>query len=199
MKTRENHVAESIHYTNCKGKTYYLHATTTKMGKNRYVMTRMAEGALTKLPEGYVITESVNGQVSVGRIQPRLITELEEARVKSELEKLGLINYRIAVKRAYITIYEPLHHEDDYLPMLKQMGVFPTMMKKILAKMTAKGPFDPVMRFHIADKENRLFSVERMTYHGNGGWRSLHKSGTLTELIQTCLKHLGKESFYDLM
>jgi len=192
-------MAESIHYTNCKGKTYYLHDAITKTGKTRYVMTRIAEGALTKLPEGHVITESVNGQVSVGRIQPRLITELEEARVKSELERLGLINYRIAVKRAYITIYEPLYHEDDYLPMLKQMGVFPTMMKKILAKMTAKGPFDPVMRFRITDEDRRLFSVERMTYRGNGGWMSLHDSGTLMELIQTYLKHLGKDSFYDLV
>ena len=192
-------MAESIRYTNCKGKTYYLHATTTKAGKTRYVMTRIAEGALTKLPEGCVITESVNGQVSVGHIQPRLITELEESRVKSELEKLGLINYRIAVKHAYITIYEPLHRENDHLPMLEQMNVFPTTMKKILAKRIAKGPFEPVMRFCITDKEKRLFDVERMTYRGRGGWRSLHESGTLTELIQTYLKHLGKESFYDLM
>jgi hypothetical protein len=192
-------MAESIHYTNCKGKTYYLHAATTKTGKTRYVMTRTAENALTRLPEGYVITESVNGQVSVGRIQPRLITELEEARVKSELEKLGLINYRIAVKRAYITIYEPLNHEDDYSSVFEQMNVFPIMMKKILAKRLAKGPFEPVMRFCIIDKEERLFDVERMTYRGYGGWRSLHASGTLPELIQRYLKHLGKDSFFDLM
>ena len=192
-------MAESIHYTNCKGKTYYLHAATTKTGKTRYVMTRTAENALTRLPEGYVITESVNGQVSVGRIQPRLITELEEARVKSELEKLGLINYRIAVKRTYITIYEPLNHEDDYSSVLEQMNVFPIMMKKILVKRIAKGPFEPVMRFCIIDKEERLFDVERMTYRGYGGWRSLHASGTLTELIQRYLKHLGKDSFFDLM
>jgi len=62
-------MAESIHYTNHKGKTYYLHAVTTKAGKTHYVMTRTAEDALTKLPEGYVITENVNGQVSVGRIK----------------------------------------------------------------------------------------------------------------------------------
>ena len=98
-------MAESILYTNRKDKTYYLHAVTTKAGRTCYVMTRIAEDALTELPEGYVITENVEGQVSVGRIKPRLITESEEAAVKYELEKLDLVNYRIAVKRTYITIY----------------------------------------------------------------------------------------------
>jgi len=115
-------MAESIHYTNRKGKTYYLHPATTKAGKTRYVMTRSAEDALTKLPEGYVITENVNGQVSAGRIKPRLITKLEEARVKSELEKFGLANHRVAVQHTYITIYEPRYHEEYYLPMLEQMA-----------------------------------------------------------------------------
>ena len=74
-------MAESIHYINRKGKTYYLHTATTKAGKTRYVMTRVAEDAVTKLPEGYAITENVNGQVSAGRIKPRPITMLEEAMV----------------------------------------------------------------------------------------------------------------------
>ena len=192
-------MAESIHYTNRKGKTYYLHAAATKKGETRYVMKRMAEGALTKLPEEHLITESVNGQVSVKRIQPRLITALEEARVISELQKRGLDQYRVAVNRTYITIYEPIHDNDHYSPILEQVGVFSTTIKEILAERATKGPFEPVMRFRIIDKEKRLFDVERMTYRGYGGWRSLHESGTLAELIQTYLKHLGEDSFFDLM
>ena len=38
-----------------------------------------------------------------------------------------------------------------------------------------------------------------MTYRGEGGWRSLHKFGPLKDLAQKYLKHLGKDSFYDLM
>ena len=192
-------MAKPIHYINRKGKTYYLHATATKAGETRYVMKRIAEGALTKLPEEHLITESVNGQVSVKRIQPRLITALEEARVISELQKRGLDQYRVAVNRTYITIYEPIHNDDHYSPILEQMGVLPAMKKKILAEMAVKGLFDPVMRFRITDKAKRLFDVERMTYRGMGGWRSLSESATLPELIQKYLKHLGKESFYDLM
>ena len=106
-------MAKPIHYTNRKGKTYYLRAATTKMGKTRYVMSKTAEGALNELPAGYIITESVNGQVSVGRIQPKMITDLEEAMVRSGLEKLGLGKYRYAVKGPYFTFYEPLYRESD--------------------------------------------------------------------------------------
>ena len=148
---------------------------------------------------GYIIAESVNGQVSAGYIQPRLITELEEARVKSELEKIGLVNYRVTVKGIYATIYEPSHHEKDCLPMLRQMGILPARTKEIMAKMVNKGPFEPVMRFSLIDKDKRSFCAERMTYRGMGGWMSLSRPMALTKLLQKHLKHLGKESFYDLM
>ena len=195
----KKHMAEPIHYTNRKGKTYYLRAATTKKGKTRYVMTRTAEGALTKLPAGHIITESVNGQVSVGRTQPRLITDSEEALVQSELEKLGLNRYRCDVKGLYIIVYEPLHRESDYSEMLEEMGFFALGMKKYISERIDKGPFDPVMRFRIYDQEKRMFGAERMTYRGHGGWRELLKHGTLKELIRMYLKHLGKESFYELM
>ena len=83
--------------------------------------------------------------------------------------------------------------------MLEQVGVLPAIKKKILTKMANKGSVDPVMRFYIIDENKRLFDVERMTYRGMGGWRSLSESMTLPELSQKYLKHLGKESFYDLM
>ena len=193
-------MAEPVHYTNRKGKTYYLHAKTTKVGKTRYVMARTAEeDALTELPEGYTIGESVNGQVYVGRIQPRVITPLEESLVKAELEKLGLHRYRCEVKGVYITVYEPLRCESDYSEMLKEMGVFAWKMEKHLTEMIDKGPFEPVMRFHLFDQEKRIFEGERMTYRGRGGWRSLHDFKTLTELTRKYLPHLGKDSFFELM
>jgi hypothetical protein len=192
-------MAEPIHYTNRKGKTYYLHAATTKTGRTRYVMTRAEDGALTKLPEGYAITETVNGQVSVGHIQPRLITDAEQAMIKSELERLGLNHYRCDVKGTYITVYEPLRREDDYSPILKSMGIFAFAMKEHMSEMIEKGPCEPVMRFRVFDQEKRIFEVQRMTYRGEGGWRSLHQFGPLEDLVRKYLKHLGQDSFYELM
>lgn len=37
-------MAGYFHYTNRKGKTYYLHFVTTKKSEIRYVMKRMADG-----------------------------------------------------------------------------------------------------------------------------------------------------------
>jgi len=192
-------MAKPIHYTSRKGKTYYLHAITTKMGKIRYVMSREEDGVLSELPEGYAITESVNGQVSVGRIQPRSITDAEQATVKSELVKLGLNRYRCDVKGTYITVYESLHRESDYSEMYEEMGIFAPAMKKYISERIDKGPFEPVMRFRIFDQDKRIFEVQRMTYRGEGGWMSLHKFGSLKDLARNYLKHLGKDSFYDLL
>jgi len=192
-------MSEPVSYTNRKGKTYYLRAATTKTGKTRYVMTKTAESALTELPAGHVIAESVNGQVSASRIRPRLITDSEEAMVKTELEKLGLNKYRCEVKGTYITVYEPLHSESDYSEMLEDMFIFAASKKKYISERIDKGPFDPVMRFRIYDQEKRMFGAECMTYRGRGGWRELLKHGTLKELIRMYLEHLGKDSFYELI
>ncbi len=189
-----------IHYTNRKEKTYYLHAATTKTGKIRYVMTKDSEGALTELPEGYGITESINGVVSVGQIKPKLITEAEEAMVKLELMKLGLKNYRCEVKGQYITVYEPLYRKSDFSETLEvEMGLFAMLKKDFISESIEKGPFDPVMRFGVFDKKKRLFSVERMTFRGRCNWMPLSNCKTLEELVGKYLKHLGKDSFYELM
>lgn len=192
-------MTEPVSYTNRKGRTYYLHAATTKTGKIRYVMAKTPEGALSELPAGYTITESVNGQVSVGRIQPRIIPDSEEALVRSELNRLGLDAYRCSVKGAYITVYEPLHSRQDYSEMLNEMGFLAPVANDYITSRIEKGPFDPVMRFRLFDRDKRVYEVERMTYRGMGGWRSLHRFGGLSELARKYLPHLGKESFYDLM
>ena len=97
-----------VSYTNRKGKTYYLHAAVKKSGRTVYVMKTSPKGALTEVPQGYAITEGVNGEVAVGRPKPRQLTEQEETLVATQLECLGLGGYRCAAKGAYITIYEPL-------------------------------------------------------------------------------------------
>lgn len=101
-----------IKHTNRFQKTYYLHAVTTKKGNTRYVMKPKAEGASDQMPEGYEIRENVNGIVSVARIKPRIIREDEEQMVRSYLERLDLMGYRVEAKDKYLTVYEPLNNEE---------------------------------------------------------------------------------------
>jgi hypothetical protein len=211
-----------VEYTNRKGKKYYLHGTTTKTGKIRYVMKRDSQGAVRQIPEGYAISESVNGQVSLGRIVPRQITEEEEAVVRGGLEESGLDIYRCSVKGKQITIYEPTRNVSAMEETIKSTmgfsgGFFSALLSELpassqkrlregipSARETAKNlaersPLEPVLRFTLVDEEKRLFGVERMTYLGTGGWRSLHKYGRLGKLLSHYLPHLGKESFFELL
>lgn len=55
-------------YTNRMGDTYYLHEGKTKTGKPRYFFAKtIREGAITEMPAGFEVTESVNAVVSVRR------------------------------------------------------------------------------------------------------------------------------------
>jgi hypothetical protein len=52
-------------YTNTRGATYFLHSKTTEMksGNKRtlYFFSKVQEGGLDKVPEGYQVSESPNG------------------------------------------------------------------------------------------------------------------------------------------
>lgn len=189
-----------VSHTNRKGKTYYLHAVTRKTGKTGYAMKSIPEGALTDMPEGYVISEGVNGEVSVGRPAPREITELEEALVASKLKELGLQRYRHQIKGAYITIYEPNMGELELREMYADFTVLNrTAMERHIENRLDTSSVSPVMRFQIVDKSKRGFQAERMTYRGNCGWRWLGRAAPLAALLDTYLPHLGKESFFELL
>ena len=190
-----------VSYTNRKGKTYYLHAIVRKSGKTGYAMKTTPDGALTIIPDDYLISEGVNGEVSVGRPVPRMVTELEEALVASKLKKLGLNRYRINVKGPYITIFEPDRKEEDFRELF---GKFPLScctdrFEHFVNETLDKSYVSPVMRFEVVDKTKREFTVDRMSYRGDGGWLSLHEWRPLAVLLDTYLKHLGKESFFELI
>jgi hypothetical protein len=75
--------------TNVKGTTYYLHRRTEGRGRDRYVFARdVGDGALTEVPAGYEVRETLNGTVSLGRVQPREIAEEEERVVKAAAERV---------------------------------------------------------------------------------------------------------------
>ncbi len=89
-------------HTNAKGKTYYLHRR-ERNGKTRYVFTRaVGEGPIDDIPEGYEVRESVHGTVSLAKVEPRVITEAEEAIARGHLPPLT----RMEVKGPAIVVYE---------------------------------------------------------------------------------------------
>jgi hypothetical protein len=159
------------------------------------------EGALIEIPEGYVITEGVNGEVSVGRAKPTQITEQEVARVAAELKRLGLKHYRCTDKGANITICQPLRSEAELRETARLLaGPRAGQFDPWISHELATEPLEPVMRFQLADNDQRLYTVERMTYRGKGGWHSLLWHGeALAELARKYLPRLGRDSLFELV
>ena len=99
--------------TNRMGKTYYLHAATTKKGAIRYVMKTTRAGALDTVPDGMEIVEGPNGEISARKIIAREINPLEIQLIEAKLAALGLRGYRVGEKGPHLTVYEPWRSAGD--------------------------------------------------------------------------------------
>ena len=191
-----------ITHTNRKGTVYYLHQGITKTGKPRYYFAREpSERGIERIPDGYEITESVNGVVSLRRVTPQLISDLEVQAVKLAVQSHShLRRYRVDVKKDAITIYEPVGGMIDEVMKKIWGGTIPdSTLERIRLENERYAQYTPVMRFLLMDAEKREFTVERMCYRGGmEGWLSLHRWGNIRSLGKQYIHHLGKESFFDL-
>lgn len=191
-----------ITHTNRKGAVYYLHQGTTRTGKPRYYFSRgPSDRDIEKIPDGYEITESVNGVVSLRRVTPRLISDLEVQTVKLALQSHShLRRYQVDVRKDAVTVYEPVGEmSDDIIKEMVRATVLDRILERIRLESERYAQYTPVMRFLLVDAEEREFTVERMCYRGGmEGWLSLHCWGTVRNLAKEYVHHLGKESLFDL-
>jgi hypothetical protein len=59
--------------------------------------------------------------------------------------------------------------------------------------------FMPMMRFVLADQERRLFLAERYCFRGSvDDWIVISAEDALDRLVRQFVRHLGRESFYEL-
>jgi hypothetical protein len=192
-----------VTYTNRKGVTYYLRRTVTKTGKPRYVFARKPEGELVEqIPEGWKISESVNGIVSLVRDRPPQILPQELAAVEAAVAQHPKShNYRVAVKRNRIEVYERVGPDaDELLADLAEMGFrFPHRSGQLRADMDRRAQFTPVLRFILADAERRVFRTERWCYLGSiDDWIDVGPSGPLDQLARQWIPRLGTDAFFEV-
>jgi hypothetical protein len=100
-----------LSYKNRRGDRYYLHAGRTKTGKPCYFIAKThGEGTLDAMPEGYEFAESINGVVSVRRIDRRgpQAPEQHVDLVRAEMGRHSqLRDHRAESVRGEIVIFEP--------------------------------------------------------------------------------------------
>lgn len=188
----------SIKYTNAKGRVYYLHKGQTTTGKERYYFSPNTEGSVCmSIPEGYEIYEHPNAQVFLRRIPDRIILDEEKAVVESGMRSFSsLKTYKIDIRKNVIQIYTPNQNVNALENILKTISPLPA-----IAKQAINGIMDytPDMQFILTDKERRIFVAQRYCYLGGiDDWINIGSPDSLGALVKKYVKHLGKESFFDL-
>ena len=188
----------SIQHTTRTGKTYYLHVGQGKSGKPNCFFSTDPEGPLlSSVPEGFEIYENVGGQVFLRRKQPKLITDEELAMVKEALKRHAEEwRYLIEIKKSAIIIYAT----PDNTPGLERIAL-PWISKATFKESVIQNAsYMAVMRFALADPEKRLFMAEPFCFRGSvDDWIDIGgPAQKLSVVLKKFIKHLGKESIFEL-
>lgn len=207
IKKENNHSLAT--YLNRMGDTYFAHSTITKNGKRKYFASRNIEGALAQLPEGLVFGENINGVVTIQKPKPMLVPKADLDLVRQRVSEFRhLVYYCVDVKKKDILIYEPMGLDSiERLSNLSSYSIIDKLKRSdefCYQKRQSKGveeiirrqQYEKIMRFRY-DKKDGSYRVERRCYLGNEDWLPLG-TGTLEELLNKYLCHIGKESFFEL-
>ena len=192
-----------ITYTNRKGVTYYLCRGSTKTGKPRYSFAREPRDAMVEeLPEGFRISESVNGVVSLVRDAPTRLLPAEVAAVEAAVRRHPRVRkYRVDARRDHIDIYEQTGADADELAaVLRLPGIdLRSRVEELRDHLERHARYSPVLRFVLADPVDRTFRVERMCYLGSiDDWITLLPSGPVEDLARRLVPTLGTDEFFEL-
>ncbi len=192
----------AVTYTNRKGRKYYLYKGVTKTGKPRYYFSRDGSGDLVEeIPEGYEISESVNGIVSLAKKRPKKILPVEVEMIETAIKQHQNSNdYRVNVRVAEIEIYERVGPNLTELIAELNLGLSDAEIKKRVEQLSRiYSQFTPILRFILRDEKERIFSVKRMCYLGSiDDWIDIEYAGSLGELSGKIIPLLGTEGYFDL-
>ena len=197
MSNKKRHLT----YTNRKGVTYYLFRTVTKSGKPRYNFAREPKGEpVEQIPEGWRVSESVNGIVSLAKDRPAQILPQEVAAAEAALARHPKSrNYRVNVKYDRIEVYERMGlNADELVASLAGLGLDVSPRADRLEDVLDRhAQFTPVLRFILTDAEQRTFRIERWCYRGNiDGWIDVGPLGVLERLARLWIPKLSTDAFF---
>ena len=193
-----HHLDMPIEHTARTGKTYYLHVGLGKAGKPNYYFSRKADPPLAEsVPSRFEIYENVGGQVFLRRKTPQLITAQELALVRKSLNRHAEEwRYKIEVKKNAIII----HEASDSTAALEEIAM-PWISKATIKQRAIESThYMAVMRFVLVEQEKRLFLAERFCFRGSvDDWIDIGgPAQTLPVVLRKFVKHLGKESVFEL-
>ena len=188
-------------YVNRQGQTYYLHVGQTKTGKPKYTFSRSSEGVLAdELPAEYEIREQASGQISVRLAKPKLITDEEVRELENAVAEVVPENrFYVDRNEKLLTVYV-LDLSGEFADIMREVGG-PFLSEERLEDCIRKsGRYEHTFRFQLFDAKWRVFQTQRYCYRGSvDAWVDIGSPGFLPDLAETYLKHIGMESYYDLI
>lgn len=192
-----------LEYINRKGDVYYLYAGQTPKGRRKYYCApQLGREPLDSVPEGYEIWESPEGGlVYVRKIRPVTIRPLERALVEAGIRRLNRIeHFLIDVQGDSLVVYLPALDERESAALARVRGPGEGRAQAIWEERIRRAPYEKLMRFVLADSEKRLFCAQRWCFRGSiDDWISLSGPTPLMKLVDRFVKHLGEESFFELV
>lgn len=137
-------------------------------------------------------------EVFLRKKQPKIISDSEIRVVDEGMRQYSDVEYyRLYTKKNAVIVYvadQDIEAMRELLPeryILKYGG-----MEKALDSILE---YSPMMRFILTDNEKRKFVAERYCFLGSiDDWINIGRPDKLENLIKRYLKHLGKDSFYEL-
>lgn len=189
----------AIQHTSRTGKTYYLHTGPKRGGGVQYFFSTRPTGSLTAhLPAGFEIYESVHGQVFLRRSQPRLLRDEERACIaRGVATRRGNNLNKVEVRGDTLTIFESA---DNFSALAESFGSFPPRDHSKQEELRERfASYQAVLRFILVDQERRLFAPERYCFRGSvDDWISIGPPEPIERLAAKYLKHLGRDSMFEL-
>ncbi len=187
----------ALEFTNRRGDTYYIKSKLTKKGNTTYYATKNKDkDCLDSMPEGYEIFEIPDTCTMYIRrkkknvFSPKEIEFIEETLKKNE----AVAGFSLDIVGDLIKIY--VAETDDF-------ERFKSLMKDNFANEKA---MDVVKRFvryeekmRIIKGKNDNFVFQRYCYRGSiDDWIQIDGGDDLEHLAETNLRHLGRQSYYEL-
>ena len=188
---------KALTHVSVQGVTWHLHEGVTPKGKARYFVARaVGVGALDAMPEGWEFRESVNGVVSVARIDPTAhAAPADLAALQAEVARhRHLARHKVFDVKGTLVLHEPDGIDPNHLSALASvLGYGAARLSPVPA---LRVRFRPVLKFEPGTSKRR-WSASRWVYRGHGSWHLLGH-GTLAALAQKFVPAVGTEAFFEL-
>jgi hypothetical protein len=197
-------MSDAFKHVNRHGDAYFLQCKTGADGKAKYSFARKLSGSPAKnLPDGYEVRENPeSAQVTLRKVKPTLIRadekQLLEAMIRGQKPKLLFI---VDAEDRSLVVYTSDMDADVRVNMLSH--IFPMNAQTACGmrdNMIANATYAKMMRFTLIDIEKRLFNMDRWCFMGSiDDWYFIEGERPLATLAEKYVRHLGEESFFELM